>query len=342
MDRKGVGERVEIMLGIDVSKATLTCARINDNRTIVLELEIPNTEEGLAQILQQIPADVPWVVEPTGRYSDLAVKTATEAGRQVLIAPPRKAKSFLQSQQSRVKSDKVDCRGLAAYGQACTLRAYPIKEPDVDKVDQLLSVRKNLAKTIMRFKLQEQTLPLAASWTAVLIADSKDRLKQLDKEIEELTKSSPAFEPVARLDEIQGVGPVIAAAVCSRLTAKQFVHPDQFIAYCGLDIGVRQSGKRSGQTGLSKQGDAELRRLLYLAAQSNLRCKASPFKDLYHRKRAGGMSSTAALCVVARKIGMVCWSLHKHGTTYDPSRVGAAPVVSETEVIAPVVAVSPV
>ena len=93
------------------------------------------------------------------------------------------------------------------------------------------------------------------------------------------------------------------------------------MAYCGLDVGVRQSGKKSGQSGLTKQGDSELRRLLYLAAQSNLRSKNSPFRAQYERERAKGLSTTAALCAVARKLARLAWSLHKHGTSYDPERV---------------------
>lgn len=107
----------------------------------------------------------------------------------------------------------------------------------------------------------------------------------------------------------------------SRLTIRAFSHSDQFVAYCGLDIRIRQSGKKSGQLGLSKQGEAELRRLLFLAAQSSLRAKGSPFKVQYERERAKGLSSTAALCAVARKIARLSWSLVTHGTTYDPERV---------------------
>ncbi len=86
-------------------------------------------------------------------------------------------------------------------------------------------------------------------------------------------------------------------------------------------VRVRQSGKKSGQLGLSKQGEAELRRLLYLAAQASLRAKDSPFKAQYERERAKGLSSTAALCAVARKIARLSWSLVAHGTSYDPQRV---------------------
>jgi transposase len=129
------------------------------------------------------------------------------------------------------------------------------------------------------------------------------------------------LQAVQQLQKVPGIGPVIAATLVSRLSARSFSHSDQFVAYCGLDVRVRQSGKKSGQLGLSKQGEAELRRLLYLAAQASLRAKDSPFKAQYERERAKGLSSTAALCAVARKIARLSWSLVTHGSSYDPDRV---------------------
>jgi transposase len=135
-----------------------------------------------------------------------------------------------------------------------------------------------------------------------------------------LTKA-PELQAVKELQKVPGIGPVIAATLVSRLTARSFSHSDQFVAYCGLDIRVRQSGQKSGQLGLSKQGEAELRRLLFLAAQASLRAKGSPFKAQYERERTKGLSSTAALCAVARKIARLSWSLVAHATAYDPERV---------------------
>ncbi|MBV9851981.1 MAG: transposase, partial [Armatimonadetes bacterium] len=96
------------------------------------------------------------------------------------------------------------------------------------------------------------------------------------------------------------------------------------------DVGVPQSGRKKGERGLTKQGDAELRRLLFNCASASLRAKDSPFKAQYERERAKGLSSTAALCAVAlcaaaRKMAKVCWSIVQHGTEYDPARVYQQP-----------------
>ena len=122
-------------------------------------------------------------------------------------------------------------------------------------------------------------------------------------------------------DAVPGIGVLTAATVAACLKGKDFGHPDRFVAYIGLDLVVRDSGQAKGRRTLSHRGDAEVRRLLYLAAQANLRCKSSPFKLQYERERAKGLATTQALCAVARKLAKVCWSLVQHGGEYDPERV---------------------
>jgi transposase len=258
------------------------------------------------------------------------VRAAGQAGRQVLLAPPRRAKRFLQSQNPRAKTDKIDSRGLALFGLCCPLADYPVKEAPVEQLDQLLCARRLLATTIAKFQQQQNELTQTRTVTAGALSALQADLKAVDKQIAALTKTTPAFAVVQDLQEVPGVGPVTAAMVVSRLTAKQFTSYDQFVAYCGLDIGVRQSGRHQGKTGLTKQGDAELRRLLFLAARANLRCKDSPFKQQYQRELGKGLSKMSALCAVARKLAKVLWSLHKHGTAYDAARVGARPTPKAT------------
>jgi transposase len=314
------------MLGIDTSKDTLQCAlRDPLSRGLLWEASFSNTPAGVASLLKKAPAEAPWVIEPTGRYSTVVVVQAQQAGRSVLLAPPRKAKAFLASLQSRAKTDKLDSKGLALYGLSQPLAPYPVKEAAVEKIDQLLSARKGLSNSASRLKLQAQELPEVREVLLDAISDLKTRIKAIDKTLAAATAQEPKMTIAKQLREVPGIGAVTATAVASRLVAKAFAHPDQFVAYIGLDIDVRDSGKKKGTRGLTHQGDAELRRLLYCCAQSSLRAKDSPFTAHYERERAKGLSSTAALCSVARKLAKLCWSLHKHNAVYDPDRVYQAP-----------------
>jgi len=133
-------------------------------------------------------------------------------------------------------------------------------------------------------------------------------------------------DAVERLRRVPGVGPVIAPALATCLLEKRFTHPDQFVAYPGLDIRVLQSGQRKGRAGLSKYGDAELRRLLYMAALGAARCRTDrTFARRYEREQAKGLAKTAALNAIARKLARLTWSLVTHRTAYDPARVETQP-----------------
>jgi transposase len=297
-------------------------------------ITVPNTPAGIQTLLQKTPPHTPWVLEPTGRYSLGVVQQAYQAGQCVRLAPPRQSKAFLNSLQSRAKTDKIDSFGLALFGLSRPLPPYPVKEAALEQIDQLLSARKLLSGSVSRLQLQQKELPQAAPFLAESVAELKRQIQKLDQEIACLSAKNPAMAAAQEIKKVPGIGPVTASAVTARLSAKTFSHPDQFVAYVGLDVDKRESGKRKGERGLTHQGDAELRRLLYLCAQANQRIKDSPFKAQYERERAKGLSSTAALCAVARKLARLCWSLHKHQTSYDPDRVYQQPkreTGSETE-----------
>lgn len=345
------------MLGIDVSKQYLVAALFDrateqfhwDQRTV------PNTEAGIRQLLALTPTDCPWVLEPTGRYSTLAAQLARAAGRTVWLAPPKKAKDYLASISTRAKTDRLDGRGLALFGASRTaanpLPAYPLKSPPVEHLDQLLTARRGLVDALTRLKQQAGELPHAREWLQRTTADLKTRLQELDAEIARHTAKTGPLPQAAKLRRVPGIGPVTAAAAASRLTSRNFDTADQWVAYLGLDVAVVQSGQRQGQRGLSKQGDAYLRRLFYLAAVAHVKSKDSPYRELFQAHVARGRPKIAAYNIVARKLARLCWSLLKHDQAYDPARVrqpanpprpaapalaaAAPPIPPETRVEAP-------
>lgn len=309
------------MLGIDVSKDTLSCALIDPiTRKLRWQKEVKNTPAGWKHLLKITPSEVPWVLEPTGRYGQGIARFARDTQRDVRLAQPKKAQYFLKSVQNRAKTDTLDARGLALYGLAFDLAPYPLKSDMHEEIDQLLLARKGMSQSLMELRARQKELPRAAKALEPAVKILKEQLSVVDKQIAGLTKA-PEMKAVQELLQVPGIGLVTAATVVSCLTARHFSHPDQFVAYCGLDIRIRQSGRKNGQMGLSKQGESELRRLLYLAAQSSLRVKGSPFKEHYERERAKGLPSTAALCAVARKMARLCWSMVHNGSSYDADRV---------------------
>jgi transposase len=313
---------MKTVLALDVSKDELVTTLMNDQtRQPRWEKTVPNQEAKIKRLIAQTPADAVWVLEPTGRYGLLAVKLARAAGRTVVMADPKKARRYLQSLSTRAKTDRLDSRGLALFALDRPLRPYPVKSEALEQLDQLLSARRGIADAVSRLRQQMKELPYAAGPLQEAVAELKKRQRRLEQQIEQLTKQEAAMAPVAALRQVHGIGLITAASAVSRLAARTFGRPQEWVAYLGYDIAIRQSGKRKGELGITKQGDAELRRLFYLCAKASLTAKGSPFLAQYEREKQKGMKGTAALCAVARKLARLAWSLVRHGTTYDPARV---------------------
>ena len=89
---------------------------------------------------------------------------------------------------------------------------------------------------------------------------------------------------------------------------------------------MRQSGKKQGRCCLSKRGDPEARRLLYLAACQ----QPGPYQRLYGRSIGSGLPKIAALNVVARKLARTAWALYTTGEEYRAQRVLAPTPMAQT------------
>ena len=146
-----------------------------------------------------------------------------------------------------------------------------------------------------------------------LIAGIDARVKAL------IELSAERTQDYTRLRKIAGVGAVVGSSVLNTLERVPFRSADAFVAFTGLDPRPDESGHHRGRRRLSKRGPSELRRLLYLAAMAATKTKT--WKPLYQHYRAKGLSTTATLVVLARRIARTAWSIYTHKTEFDPKRL---------------------
>jgi transposase len=238
------------MIGIDVSKASLSvCAWDEVAQRVRWQGEVANSEEGVRGLLARTEPGEPWALEPTGRDSETVARLGLAQGRQVMMAPPRAAKQFLASVHPRAKTDRLDARGLALYACSAALKPYPVKSEHMEQLAQLLAARKSISKSLATFRQQRESLPRAREHVEAAERALAEQVKSLDRELARLARQDPE---VQRLQQVPGIGPVSAAALVVRLKSTEFAGYDQFVAYVGLDVRVRQSGQRKGSLGLSQ------------------------------------------------------------------------------------------
>ena len=122
-----------------------------------------------------------------------------------------------------------------------------------------------------------------------------------------------------RLQTITGIGLLNGLALTHRLDRTPFANSDALVAAYGLDPRPKESGNKVGKRQLTKQGNAEDRRLIYLAAQSAVKTKT--FKPLYLSLQEKGFATTEAIVIIARKLLRIAFAVWKTNQPFDPNKL---------------------
>ena len=146
-----------------------------------------------------------------------------------------------------------------------------------------------------------------------------DDVVQLEQELENLLKTDAGAKGLQSVPEFASKTVAILRAELGDVD--RFACSNQAVAYAGLDIAVKQSGKWKGEARLSKRGSGRIRRILYMAVVRSIWLKDSAFGSYYHHLVARGLKGRAAMMAVMRKMLAVAYRLLKTQEMYDPTKV---------------------
>lgn len=159
---------------------------------------------------------------------------------------------------------------------------------------------------------------LAAQWSAL-----NERIRELERAI---LREHRANEASRRLATIPGIGPITATALMATIgDAGSFKTGRHLSAWLGLTPREHASGLKRRQGAISKRGDAYLRRLLTLGAQSWLRHHKTaqragdPWLIALQQRRPTPIVATA----LANKTARIAWAVMSRGEPYRPRQACA-------------------
>lgn len=150
-----------------------------------------------------------------------------------------------------------------------------------------------------------------------------ERVGELDSEISAIAASEPS---AVRLQQLRGVGPMIATALIAAIgDARQFANGRQLAASLGLTPKQHSSGGKDRLLGISKRGDAYLRTLMIHGARSALRTAKSKDDRLsqWAARLAERSHPNVAAIALANKTARMAWAMLRNGTDYQPDRAAA-------------------
>lgn len=283
---------------------------------------VANERGALRAWLKRLPAGSRLGVESTGAYHQLLADLAHAAGLTVYVLNPRDVKKYAEGVGQRGKTDRLDAEVIARYvaREHDELHAYVPHSIAQRRLEQLLK---------RRSKLVALQVGLAQSWQGVAgvkgevaaVARAYARLlARVDRLLKQLLTELPEIRArVVRLRTIPGYGALGSVAVAHALQQLPFTSADAFIAHTGLDPRPRDSGDKRGRRRLSKRGPAELRATLHMCGMSASRTVT--WRPYYQRQLAKGLSGTAALVILARKMARTAYSMCRNNTVFDPARL---------------------
>ena len=309
-------------VGIDVSKATFVVAysSAKTGRTKTFK----NTVKGVHEFIQTVSAaEHHCVLEATGNYSALLVYLLSEAGITVSLENPLKIKNFARAMLSVTKTDEIDARLTALYGERMQPTPYKLSSDSILILKQKRTVLRQLKKQLVATRNLRGSLEILPSFDSECKKTIEKTITFLEKQIkamEEKIASLAQGEYKKQMDlltSIKGIGVTLAAALIVATGGfTYFDNAKQLTRYLGLSPTYQQSGTSVNVKGhINRNGDSSLRSQLYVAAFSSLRCNTE-CKACFDRLRSNGKPGKVAVVAVANKLLRQAFAVVTQGKPY--------------------------
>lgn len=299
-------------IGIDTAKDDL----VTHSRAFEQDLTITNNRKTILQWLSTLLPGCDIAIEATSTYHMALVELAHAKGHHVYIVDGYRLKNYREGVGGRAKTDLSDAQLLARYvsKEKDELRRWTPPPKAYRTLQSLLRRRASLVKTrtALRQSLGGEPSLKVSLRSLIRRIDQIDLLIQ--KRLRDAVKAAGLQAQVQRCKAIDGVGEITATALVMAFLRGEFHNSDAFVAFLGLDVRVRDSGKLRGKRKLTKQGDTEVRRLLHCSAMSGSR--HATWKLFYQRYLDRGLKTTQALVILARKLARVAFALMKRKENY--------------------------
>ncbi len=291
----------ERFVGIDVSKDHLDAHL----RPAGVDRRFPNTDGGHAEWVEWVRAEAPTrvVLEASGGYERAVVAHLSVARLPVVIANPARVREFARAVGQLAKTDALDARLLAEFGDRLRPVVRPLPDADTQRLQAIVARRRQLVEMrVMESNrlAQASTDPVRRSVRAVLrVLDA-----QVDKAEEELAtalQASPAWRAKDELlQSIPGVGPATSRTLLADLPELGTLTRTQVAALAGVAPVNRDSGTLRGRRGI-RGGRVTVRSAVYMAALAARRFHPD-LKRFADRLTAAGKTAKVVLVAVRRKL----------------------------------------
>lgn len=288
-------------IGIDVSKYKLDI--FNSSTGEIKEIE--NSKAGIRQYIRalEFSEELYIVVDLTGGYEALCVNMFYDKGFKVIRAEGRKVKNFARAMGITAKTDTIDAKILADYGEKCfeRLRLYTPYNSSIKKLVMRLSDLKDMAqKEKNRLKAPDNAAIVVKSIQTLLKTYEKE-ITKLEEYIEEIIESNEVLRKKYRLLlEQKGIGKKVAFILLGLLPELGYLNRREIAALAGVAPFAKDSGTINGYR-RTQSGRPEVKKALFIAALVAVQYDTK-YKVIYEQLLARAKPKMVAVTAIMRKL----------------------------------------
>jgi len=327
-------------VGVDVSQETLDVAARAESgapRTA----QFANTNAGHRQLIKWLTKggrSARVVLESTGVYSlDLALALDAANRIDVMVVNPRAARKFADACLQRSCTDTTMAVALQEY--AARMEFVPWTPPAAAVREVRAIARRIAALTLEKSRElnRQHAAGASADTPAVIRNDVAVNARHLERRIAELERHAVALitadsqlQPVYQhLLSVCGIAETTAIQLLGELLVLPAdMTARQWVAHSGLDVRHVNSGSSVHKVPrISKQGNAHLRRILYMPALVAIRHEPH-VRAFYAQLLAAGKKPIQAVVAVMRKLLHAIWGMLQTNTDFDGSKFRKLPVAA--------------
>lgn len=305
----------EINIGVDTGKAQLDIFV----RPVGEYFSVPNDAAGVRDAIRRIRKHSPTriVIEATGRLEQLFVLACAKTGLPICVVNPIAVRKFAGAIGQLAKTDKLDARLIAHFGDAVRPKPNDIKPENLRLISDLLTRRRQLLEvsTMEKNRLQIMPKPLHASIKSVL-KTLLTQLKKIEEQLDILIEQTDEFKVKNDiLQSVPGIGKVMAYTLLSDLPELGQLNRKEIAALVGVAPYNKESGKQRG-TQRIRGGRPQIRTVMFMAMMSTIQCNPK-FKAFYEKLKAAGKKPIVALVACMRKMIVILNTMIQNGEQWN-------------------------
>ena len=290
----------KVYAGIDVSKAWLDIA-LHPGRE---NWQVENTQKGIRKLIKRLQSmQIECiVVEATGGYEAQLVEEVSHAALPVSRVNPLRVRRFAQGMNWLAKTDKIDAKVLALFGEKARPRRVALPSTAEKRLSVLLKRRKQVLDMLSaeqnRRELADKDVQL---YIDKVIQVLKKQLEDLDAQIHDLIDQTPELKQKRDLlQSVPGVGVVLSATLVAQVPELGKCDRKEIAALAGVAPFNHDSGKKPGKR-MIRGGRPFIRNVLYMATLSATRFNPI-IQTMYQRLLNAGKLKKVAIVACMRKL----------------------------------------